>query len=246
MQCRLCDNEGEGCRAHILPEAFYRNIRGEDDRLLLLGTDPDAYARRAPIGIYDTELVCRSCERTFNDWDRFGADFLLRRLQVEGEELRSLQDGRVIGHVYAPPPDYASLSLFVLSVLWRASASGRDFYQRVDLGPLQNVLREMIRAGDPGEGGRFGFVLSRWITRMPDARAAHAPMSPFCELLDGVNMVRLYLGPAVASVKADQRPFPPAFRRLVFRRDAPLIMPAREFESSRDFQVFAEALARLR
>jgi hypothetical protein len=43
-----------------------------------------------------------------------------------------------------PNVDYKLLKLFILSILWRTSASSLDAYRLVSLGPHEEIIRQMI------------------------------------------------------------------------------------------------------
>jgi hypothetical protein len=64
--CKLCGADTRLVKAHIIPEAFYRDIKDQRDApLRMLGTDADEYVRRSQTGEYDGEIVCRDCEDLF-------------------------------------------------------------------------------------------------------------------------------------------------------------------------------------
>lgn len=241
MHCKLCQREGESCKAHILPEAFYRNVRDDDGRLIMMSADPVERTKRAPIGVYDRDLLCRTCEPLFGDWDSYGSEFFLQRLGSDAVPVGFFRDGRPMAYRYEKF-DYSLLKLLIISVLWRAAASGLDFYRRVTLGPYEEAARQLVLRQHPGGADDFPCVMTRWYTELPEQKLAHSPMNPFCERIDGVNFVRLYLGPVVAYVKTDRRPVPKDLRPAVMAEGMPLLMVSRRFETSNEFLVFMDAI----
>lgn len=54
---------------------------------------------------------------------------------------------------------YDEFKLFQMSILWRASVSNRPEFSKVDVGPHQEKLREMILNKDHGEPYEYGCLL---------------------------------------------------------------------------------------
>lgn len=70
-------------------------------------------------------LVCEEREGRFNHWKTYASELLHGRRKGAG--ILSTRTPH-------SPIDYAILKLFVMSVVWRASVSSRDFYRLVELG----------------------------------------------------------------------------------------------------------------
>jgi hypothetical protein len=62
-------------------------------------------------------------------------------------------------------PDYSSLKLFFLSVLWRAGVSTHPFYEHVRLGPHEDKIRDMLFGNIPGDPTDYGCVVSLLLDR---------------------------------------------------------------------------------
>ncbi len=60
-QCRLCGIITTDLdKSHIIPEAFFRELRSDGSIPLVVG---DLFPKRAQIGVYDESILCRSCKR---------------------------------------------------------------------------------------------------------------------------------------------------------------------------------------
>jgi hypothetical protein len=77
--CKLCGNAADLVNAHIIPEAFFRELRHEDKPPLLVTNTKGHFPKKVPIGVYDPEILCASCEKKFLPFDTYGIDVLLTR-----------------------------------------------------------------------------------------------------------------------------------------------------------------------
>jgi hypothetical protein len=60
--CRLCRQPKKLIQAHVIPEAFFREMRvGDGAPPLLVKTGE--YPRRSPIGVYDQTILCAIVRR---------------------------------------------------------------------------------------------------------------------------------------------------------------------------------------
>ena len=59
--------------------------------------------------------------------------------------------------------DYKLFKLFQLSILWRAGITALSFYDRVQLGPQEDDIRQMILRNDPGPAPLFSCLI--WALR---------------------------------------------------------------------------------
>ena len=204
-----------------------------------MGTDKQGtYPKRSPIGVYDPRLLCHSCEARFSSWDDYAKRLLLARFQeacyfVINEERIAYKFDAV---------DYRKLKMFFVSLLWRASASNREFFASVSLGPFQELARQMILTNNPGEPENFAVILSRF-----EHPTAVVMLNPDSTKFDGVNFCRFYLASYVVLIKVDRRPLPRAFEGLQLAPDRRLLVLLRDFRSSKELPVLkklAKAVAR--
>jgi hypothetical protein len=133
-ECKLCGKRAKLVKAHIIPEAFYREVRGAQpgylDTMMELPVSGSGYAKRRPVGPYDSQLVCRSCEELFQLWDEYAARILIHdfdsHFPIEAIDGRPRRVGRDL--------DYAKFKLFVISLLWRIAATNLDSLRGCPLG----------------------------------------------------------------------------------------------------------------
>ncbi len=229
--CKLTGKSGKGVKAHVLPMAFYELPQQEEGPLKLVTNTPGIYPKRAPIGIYDQNMVTRDGEERFGPWDDYACQILLQRFK----EFIPITDGQQIGAWRLPDVDYSLMKLFALSVLWRAHASTHPAFAKVDLGAYEPRIRRLLLEKDPGAEEQFSVCIVRWI----DDGFGPVFMNPFRERYDGVNFYRVYCGRYVIYIKVDQRKTGPKLRELQLAQGRDLYLVARDLKASKEWPIMA-------
>ena len=239
--CKLCGEERDLIRAHIIPLAFHRHLQSDADTPpLILGTNPNSFPRRSPGGLYDEDLLCLPCEQRCGPWDQYGAECLLQRFEQDAQPRYS--DGELlIYEIYNW--DERRLRMFALSLLWRAAVTKNGIFERVTLGgPYEPRLRARILAGDPGSPNEFSVLLSRWLVQPGHAGLELTQMSPYVWRLEGINMAKIFLGGFVFYIKCDQRPFIEPFPEIILSPNRPVYAIPRQLEGSKDLVALRPAI----
>ena len=231
MKCKLTGAEGKGVNAHIIPKAFYAIDPEETQPTRLITNAEGRYAKRCPIGIYDNTIVTEEGERVFSDWDDYASDLLLKGKSAF--EPKS-HNGKVIAF-QIPEYNYKKLKLFFLSVLWRASVSSQHFFRKVDLGPLEPLIREALLTGNPQSSDWFAVSIAKW----SDHPHGAGMMDPYRTRFDGVNYYVMYLEQYVIYCKVDKQIPGKALQVLQLRPDSPLIAVGRELSMSKELKIMA-------
>ncbi len=237
MHCRLCSSPGKFAKSHIIPEAFWRELRDGKDMPLLISSAEGTFPQRAPIGVYDPSILCDQCEVRFNEMDAYGIDILLKR---RDELFKPIEHHGVPIAWQAEAVDSHKLLVFLVGTLWRASVSSHPFYWRVDLGPLEPLARQVVLNQSEEIPAVFGAALSRWRSRNEHESLAKGLMDPFKENWSGTTAYRFYFGEVVAYIKADQRNFPIALKKQAIGESEHVTMVARSFEQSKDLGALRE------
>ena len=133
MNCRGCGKSSTLIKAHIIPRSFYMGLRDGDNHLSVLSSEPDVRSRRSNTGDYDREILCQACDSYLGRFDEYGKKVLLDEVFPHQPISRS---GIVAGWEIEGC-DPVRLEKFFLSIIWRASISSRDFFERVKLGSLE-------------------------------------------------------------------------------------------------------------
>jgi len=224
MRCKFCQQDRKLIKAHIIPRSFLEIDPAEPSRL---ATNKDGvFPKRAPTGIYDTKLVCETCERLFSPYDNYAQHLLLANRETA---IPILHNQQPIAYNYGPY-DYHKLKLFFLSLLWRASESSHAFYRRIRLGPHETTIRQAVFDSDPGNADFFSVVLAKF-------PKPYGILDSHRTRFDRVNFCQIYLAEYVAHIKVDKQPLPDAFQGFELNEGRSLILLARDLANSKDTQV---------
>src|SRR5918993_6098762 len=157
MACCWCGNpDRKLVNAHVIPEVFFRRASG-NGTLSLLSSDEAKFRKRAPIGVYDQDLLCDVCEPRFGQWDGYAAELLT-------DPPKGAQERRSGNDLVAYEVDtyrYEPLKLFFISVLWRAAISKHPFFHRVKIGPYEQTAKAMLAEGREGSPEEFSVTLCK-------------------------------------------------------------------------------------
>lgn len=233
MQCQLCLEDQKLIKAHVIPEGFFRLLRVDEQPPQMLTNTPGRFPKRAPIGVYDKNILCADCEALFGAWDAYAQKLLL----TEFDEASYLSHRGQRIALRIAEFDYEVLKLFFVSLLWRATVSTCEFYSRVRTGPFEQILKERLLARDPGPPDEFAVSLAKF-----EHPAGQGILDPHPERWSGVNYMRFYLGGYVAYIKVDRRPPPELPGALRLSPQQPLLVVLRNLEASREFPLIRQVL----
>ncbi len=234
-KCCLCGAEPvKLVKSHIIPRSLYGDvINGEEGPAKLVPHDTDKHPKRSPMGVYDDSILCEQCEAKLSPLD----DYANEIFRV-AEPAPLIVDGEQVG-VQITGIDQKKLKQFFISLIWRMHITQHDFFQNVDLGPLEPKFREAILKGDPDLVSHVDVVVSRF-----DHEAAAAFVSPHKMTIDQCNGYRVFFAQHACWVKVDSQPFPKPFRAMALNQNDTLIMLLRDFEDSPELKALVETLRR--
>jgi len=232
--CKLCLKEKPLVQAHIIPESLYAPMR-EDSRVpRIYSTEVGSFPKKVPTGVYDSGILCATCDRRIGDWDNYAQQVLLAPIESYGDpaELRHL--GVFIIHNM----DYERFKLFFISLLWRAHQSTHQFFQKVNLGSWATLAGTMILEGNPGEPDEFGVSLVRYEHPL----AAGTIYNPEPLRSNGLNYYRFSLGSFVAMIKVDGRAHEGPPEEFLLRPGTELLVGLFEYEDSRIYHEISQRI----
>ena len=113
-------------------------------------------------------LLCARCEGRFSKYEHYFRTFFygnkpppLEKLSIGNpSDLSSLVglDPDILGanvvHV-----DYLQFKLFVLSLLWRGSVAKGNFFKKVDLGPHESRIGDLLNSEKPGPDNEYPILM---------------------------------------------------------------------------------------
>jgi hypothetical protein len=211
--------------AHIIPQGFARFIRGPESNVKLT---PERVSEAKPqLGEYDADILCADCDSKLGLDDEYGLEVCRRydaeHISVSAEifEMKNI--------------DCERFSKFVLSILWRASISKRKSFAVVNLGPYENVARDVLfGARKLADMKAFEVILQRYRSEHCDPSKIyfHPSRSPFGVL----NAYGFGLAGFRILAKLDNRPFPQGFWPMVINRSNVFRGTFAVFEDCSEFQ----------
>lgn len=188
--CKLCKQEGELCGSHVIPEFVYAPLYDDGGKMVSFRFGEGGIRSQLLQKGLREPLLCSACEQLLNhDYEQPNVD-LWRRLAGHQRELDphwklfATPDGDQGVHVRGV--NYASFKLFLLSMLWRSSVSGRPEFAAVQLGPYEEPIRRMLLQGDPGAKSDFPCIV--FLYREPGVI-----LPPIRQRLDGHRMYHFIL-----------------------------------------------------
>lgn len=226
-KCKFCGADAPLVAAHIIPKSFYGDLVSEGQATKLMSSTTGAYPKRIPKGIYDSTIVCSSCEARFSPWDDYAHHMFN---EIAPVPFLGPND-EVVAHTYHDL-DYSKAKLFFLSLLWRAHASSQVFFRKVDLGSLESRLKTLLSNNDPGEPEEFAVLMARF-----DHELSGTVLDPHPEKYEGINFYRFYLPGYAVYFKVDSRPVPEMFRPLVLKPGTGFHVVTRDFEKGGEHRV---------
>ena len=227
--CKLCGQ----CRflvdAHIIPQSFFDFMRQGDPRPSRIYAGGE-HPKRTRTGIHDEELVCADCEGVLSVLDDYGAKILIPEFP---ESMCIKTPDGVPLFFQLPSYNYGVLKLFLLSVLWRMSATKRPEFSCISLGPHEIRLAEMIKMNAPGSPDEYPVILSRFT----DPVGHYSILKPRrTRITTGHTFSFFFLGGYIVRVKVDRRPVPTEINPFMLCPDAPLTIV---LDDSRNYTEFA-------
>ena len=201
IDCQFCKNPGSSVEAHVIPEAIFLSVKLDSGPLREMG--PVGHPKRRLTGIWDDQIWCRECEKTYSSSE---SDAISCWRQLAGQTSLSLNEPRL--------GTSAGFHDFVLFMLWKASKSKMQFYNCISLGPMQSKLRDaLIDANEQGKAS-FEVILT---TSVDPPRCI---IQPIKIRINGVQFSKFYLDHLDVLVKTDSRPLPSLLQPLAMSREA--------------------------
>ena len=227
ITCKLTGNKGKGVKKLTLfRKHFMSCLTKVMARCKLITNTNGVYPKKLPIGVYDQTIVTKEGEAIFGDWDNYAAHLLLENL---GEQKEVTRSNELIAWQIAEY-DYSLLKLFALSMLWRAHSSSQLSFSKVNLGPHEPTIKNILLESNPGLPDQYSVNIARWL----DEEFGPVFMDPFIEKYSGVNFYRFYCGRYVFYIKVDKRKNIGILKEMQLGATKALYLIARRFSKSKE------------
>ncbi len=232
-KCYLCNLEKPLIEAHIIPKWAYKYLYPEDgNKKSLILVSKTAKPIKRPIGSYDPKILCADCDNFIGVYDGY-AKIILIDSPLEQKDKYS-----VIKNV-----NRIKFTLFVLSVIWRASISKLPENNRIKLGPYEEKLRDILLSAKNGSSNpmiiNFPFVVTKFaVGKLPSDVVNKNIQTPHTERLDGLNMAVFYMPNGYKIfTKTDKRPFNSVLQKMSGHwQEGLFVLNFIDYETSKEYR----------
>lgn len=163
MKCKLCLlTKPLLNKSHIIPDFMYQELFDKYHKIYRLKTPNTNKHTKVPTGEYDQNILCADCDnKKMGRFEYYASKVLYGGKLAASESPTFINQVNQHGvkYTYCQNVYYNKFKLFLLSILWRACISKRDFFSSVSLGPYEEIIRQMIINKDPKEPDDFPCVM---------------------------------------------------------------------------------------
>src|SRR5262245_8041911 len=177
--CRLCLQPKALLASHVLPEFIYKPLYDNKHRMIPVIDVAGHMQRQKPMqqGVREP-LLCLECEGHLNNsFERPNISLwrsMVTQQPVGNTTITALELEENITVLKFEGFDYSSFKLLLLSMLWRASVATHADYVVVDLGPHEELIRQMLYEKNPGSVDDYRCIVC--IPKAPNFGLMAAPV----------------------------------------------------------------------
>ena len=183
--------------------------KDQQSTLFKIGTDLK-YSQKAPVGEYDTEILCGKCDKKLGVFDKYfielsRSNFNLTRKEWEGHEYFICEEY-----------NHKLFYQFFISLLWRASISKRDMFKNIKLGSYENLFEEYIlnELGNPNFGN-IEIIMGKYPNFKDGLKNTHIDT----KRIEGLDCYCFYYDHYEFLVKVDEKLFKEPLKTFCIRNN---------------------------
>jgi len=184
MKCHLCYREKKWQESHIIPEFFYRPIYDHKHRVFIFSPEPTDKTKYEQKGIRE-KLLCWDCEQILNQYETYARELFYGKHEIQISED---SEKYILGNI-----DYRKFKLFQMSLLWRMSISTKRYFSEVDIGVHNNIISNLLFAGNPGKSYNYGCLMTVCLIEIKDIKP-EVIATPFSTRIDNHKCYVFLLG----------------------------------------------------
>ncbi|MBU3166889.1 MULTISPECIES: hypothetical protein [Acinetobacter calcoaceticus/baumannii complex] len=137
--CKLCGEEKELQRSHVIGKAVFRKILKEDEVGYAINISIGENRIKKSSDTWDTKLLCRDCEQLFNSKFEDYSYHVLRR------EQKGILTHEGPHGIYFSKVNTYRVILYFFSIYWRAAYSTHSSYSNVVINDgISNHLKQVF------------------------------------------------------------------------------------------------------
>ena len=218
--CKLCGNARKLIDAHVIPKSFFDFRYNHIGPLAVISSAPNRRPQKSPQGPYDNNMLCAECDNKLGRFDQHALENLVR---AEGVPI---SDDPNIGVVKYDKADATKVHSFIASIAWRASKSQHYYFDRVRLGPYEELLQHSFSGVEEAQRNLDCFI--------SEFDYKDAPfLNPQYFRFDGVKVLVIHANRFTFHVKVDRQRLPDEFRELVIRPGSSVLSLVRQWHGSK-------------
>ncbi len=170
-KCCLCHQEKSLLKkSHIYPNSLYQNLFDEMNRVHIYGNMEglikDKSISKLPTGLYDAGILCFDCDSKIlgKYEDTFAKKFFGKNLHPKYAPAtqKFMDPATGFGVVRVENIRYDHIKLSLLGMLWKAHHSKQAVFDKVNLGPYEDKLREILLTGRSLGEDEFAVCFFSW------------------------------------------------------------------------------------
>ena len=219
--CRLCGNDRKLVNSHIIPKSFWNIENKSSQSPAVLSSKRNWRPIKSPIGEYDGNILCESCDNRLGVFDQHAFE----KLVVKSGNLIQQDNSQARAYEY-DDADPITILKFMISVAWRASVSTRNYFTRIQLGPYEDQFKSAFEDGQETLG-EIDCLISEF-----DQRDV-AFLNPQYSRMEGVRFVVIFANRFTFYVKVDRQKMPNIFKSFAIRAGKPVVSIVRQWEGSK-------------
>lgn len=242
MICKLCKQEKELVKSHIIPKFFFKYLYPEEKikgKALWLVDGSRGIKSKSWIGPYE-RLLCKECDGMLGCYDNYA-----KRLFIDQEPIFYPRTDQAL---LLPNVDYKKVKLFFLSLLWRASVSSLPIFSKINIGPYEEKLREIVLGSNSKNREDFPILFAKYDAGKLGQIANKNIQDPISQRIEGINFCLFFLPNGYQIfIKVDKRNLPEPFEKITLKNDGKMIILCRgEYEKSDSFKALLNTMNCLR
>ena len=156
--CFNCNLSKTLQQSHIIPEFFYKYIYTNDHKFVVVSEDNENKTKIQQKGFRE-ELFCHDCEELLSAKETITAKFFNDIISKNYTNLNAKEISNNI--LLIEKYNYNEIKKCLLSILWRASISGREEFLNYDLGPYNQIIKKIIFSKNPIPWYKFPIHISK-------------------------------------------------------------------------------------
>lgn len=215
MACANCGTE-RTIKAHLIPQAFAREVRGEDTAHALTNGNLSSF-QPSQNGRFDDTILCADCDNALGRDEKYAVETLAR--------IRKAAPHIVDRTFEVEGIDGDRLLRFAMAIVWKYALT-KPHYGRIAIGPYAERLRQSLYGS-----GSPDIAVDAFMMKLHSGDdEPYFYRVPLLEKYHGMNFARFSVGGFIFLLKLDQRRPPSPPKEAWLRGNTSIMIPAMRYD----------------